>query len=47
MGRIFLQLGDKKSALHVFRQALDIHPTFKNAKKAAEKLKVEVDGNEI
>jgi tetratricopeptide (TPR) repeat protein len=47
LGRIFLQLGDKKSALHVFLKALDIHPTFKNAKKAAEKLKIEVDGKEI
>ncbi len=46
LGLILQEVGNKKSALKVFKKLLAIHPHYENAKKAVEQLTLEVEGQE-
>ncbi len=47
LGIILRETGNKEAALKVMRRALEIHPFLETAKKAAEELELEVEGQEI
>lgn len=47
LGQIWREHGNKKGALRVFKQLLDIHPYWPGAKQAVEELTREVDGQGI
>ncbi len=47
MGLVLQQLGDKKGALHAFRQALSVHPHLPTAKQAVKILQKEVEGQSL
>ncbi len=46
LGLILREVGNKKSALKVFKKLLNIHPHYEDAKKAVEQLTVEVEGQD-
>lgn len=47
MGFILQRTGNDARALEVFRRALAIYPQFEDVKKAADSLKIEVEGRDI
>lgn len=47
LGAIFRILGDDKSALEIYRRALDVYPQLKGARDAVEELAEEVEGRGI
>ncbi|MGH1349804.1 MAG: tetratricopeptide repeat protein [Methyloligellaceae bacterium] len=46
LGLILQEVGNKKSALRVFKKLLAIHPHYEDAKKAVEQLTIEVEGQD-
>ncbi len=47
LGMIMMDLGNQERALEAFRRALEINPFLINAKRAVERLTLEVEGQEI
>ncbi|MBZ0218012.1 MAG: tetratricopeptide repeat protein [Fimbriimonadaceae bacterium] len=47
LGLILMDIGNKERALEAFRRALDINPFLANAKRAVDRLTLEVEGREI
>jgi tetratricopeptide (TPR) repeat protein len=47
LGTILQEIDEKPRALEAFRRALAIHPHFESAKKAIDRLIVEVEGRDI
>lgn len=47
LGMILMDIGNKASALEAFRRALEVNPFLSSAKRAADRLTLEVEGREI
>jgi len=47
LGQILREMGQKKAALKVFKQLLDVHPYWSGAKQAVEELEREVEGQDL
>ena len=47
LGLILSEIGEEKQALEAYRRALDIHPFLSGARKAADELAPDIDGQEI
>jgi Flp pilus assembly protein TadD len=47
LGAALQQTGDKKGALKAYRKALEVNPFLEQAKRAAEDLAHEIEGQDI
>ena len=47
LGMIMMDIGNKQGALEAFRRALAVNPFLTNAKRAVDRLALEVEGREI